>query len=61
MLAFLPAVVSCVTVGFLPPCEYADTEVTMNVPFSVNLETMSRIEFTLTSDASPTNSLEVRR
>ena len=59
MLVFLPAVAFGVTVGPLPSPEYADTEVTTNIPFAVSLETMSRIEFTLTFDASPTNAVEV--
>ena len=48
-----------VTLSQLPPSEYADTEVSTNIPFAVSLETMSRIEFTLTFDASPTNAVEV--
>ena len=59
MLAFLPAVVFGVTVESLPVSEYADTEVLTNIPFAVSLETMSRIEFALTFDASPTNAVEV--
>ena len=43
----------------LPAPEYADTEVSTNIPFAVSLDTMSRIEFTLTFDASPTNAVEV--
>ena len=43
----------------LPAPEYADTEVSTNIPFAVSLETMSRIEFALTFDASPTNAVEV--
>ena len=43
----------------LPAPEYADTEVSTNIPFAVSLETMSRVEFTLTFDASPTNAVEV--
>lgn len=48
-----------VTVGELPPCDYADTECSTNFPVSVNLATMSRFEFTLALDASPSNSVEV--
>ena len=43
----------------LPAPEYADTEVSTNIPFAVSLETLSRIEFALTFDASPTNAVEV--
>ncbi len=35
------------------------SEATTNVPFKVDFGTMSRIEFTLEFDASPTNSVEV--
>ena len=59
MLAFLPTVAFGVTVGALPLSEYADTEVSTNIPFAVSLDTMSRIEFALTFDASPTNAEEV--
>ena len=46
----------------LPPCEYADTEVSTNIPVAVSLESTSRLEFSLSLDASPTNAvaLEVR-
>ena len=48
-----------VTISQLPPSEYADTEATTNIPFAVSLDTMSRVEFTLSLDASPTNCVEV--
>ena len=48
-----------VTLSQLPPSEYADTEATTNIPFAVSLDTMSRVEFTLSLDASPTNCVEV--
>ena len=37
----------------------AFSEATTNIPFEVDFETMSRIEFTLALNASPTNSVEV--
>ena len=46
----------------VPPLPFdADilSESTTNVPFSVDFAAMSRIEFTLTFDASPTNCVEV--
>lgn len=46
-------------VGELPPSEFADTEVSTNLAFTVSFDTMSRIEFTLSLDASPTNSVDV--
>ena len=48
-----------VTISQLPPSEYADTEATTNIPFAVSLATMSRVEFTVSLDASPTNCVEV--
>ena len=59
MLAFLPAVAFGVTVEALPQSEYADTEVTTNIPFAVSFDTMSRVNFALSLDASPSNSVEV--
>ena len=59
MLAFLPAVALGVTVGPLPPSEYADAEVSTNVSVSVDLAKMTRMEFSLSLDASPTNCVEV--
>lgn len=48
-----------VTVGELPPCDYADTECSTNFPVAVDFSTMSRFEFSLALDASPSNSVEV--
>ena len=48
-----------VTLSQLPPSEYADTEATTNIPFAVSLAAMSRVEFTVSLDASPTNCVEV--
>lgn len=47
------------TVGELPSCDYADTEVSTNFPVTVDFREMSRIEFTLALDASPSNAVEV--
>ena len=47
-LLLLPSTAFGVAVGPLPAPEYADTEVSTNIPFAVSLETMSRIEFALT-------------
>ena len=55
----VPVVVRGVTVESLPPSEYADTEVSTNISFSVSFDSMSRLEFALSLDASPTNSVEV--
>ena len=45
-------------VGQLPPSAFADTEVSTNLPFAVSIDAMSRLEFTLSLDASPTNCVE---
>ena len=58
-LLLLPSTAFGVVDGLLPTPEYADTEVSTNISFAVSLDTMSRIEFTLTFDASPTNAVEV--
>ena len=44
MFAILPAVAFGVTVETLPPSEYADTEVSTNIPFAVSFDTMSGME-----------------
>ena len=48
-----------VTVGELPPCDYADTECSTNFQVAVDFATMSRFEFSLALDASPNNAVEV--
>ena len=58
ILAILPAAAFGVTVETLPPSEYADTEVSTNIAFAVSFDAMSRLEFTLSLDASPTNCVE---
>ena len=55
----LPTAAFGVAVGPLPPSEYADTEVATNIPFEVSFDTMSRVNFSLSLDASPSNSVEV--
>ena len=60
ILAILPTVAFGVTVESLPQSEYADTEVSTNIPFAVSFDTMSRVNFSLSLDASPSNSVEVR-
>ena len=59
ILAILPVAAFGVTVESLPPSEYADTEVSTNIPFAVSFDTMSRVNFSLSLDASPSNSVEV--
>ena len=58
MLILVPTVAVAATVGSLPQSEYADTEVSTNIVFAVSFDAMSRLEFTLSLDASPTNCVE---
>ena len=48
-----------ITVESLPASEYADTEVSTNVPFEVRFDAMSRMNFSISLEASPSNSVEV--
>ena len=48
-----------VTVSALPQSEYADTEVSTNIAFAVERPAMTRIEFSVALDATPTNNVEV--
>ena len=62
LLSFLlPAVALAVRVATLPfdASAGAISEATTNILFAVDFGTMSRIEFTLALDASPTNAVEV--
>ena len=58
-LALLPVAAFAVTVEPLPPSEYADTEISTNIAFVVDRTEMTRIEFTVALDATPTNNVEV--
>ena len=57
--ALLAATANGVTVPPLPAPEFADTEVSTNLPISVSFDAMSRMAFTLSLDASPSNCVEV--
>ena len=59
MILTLPAAALAVMVEPLPLSEYADTEVSTNIAFVVDRSTMTRIEFTVALDATPTNNVEV--
>ena len=59
MILFLPMAAFAVTVEPLPTSEYADTEVSTNIAFVVERPAMTRIEFTVELDATPTNNVEV--
>ena len=55
----LPMAALAVTVEPLPPSVYADTEVSTNICFVVDRAMMTRIEFTVALEATPTNNVEV--
>ena len=59
MILTLPMAALAVTVEPLPTSEYADTEVSTNIAFVVDRSMMTRIEFTVALDATPTNNVEV--
>ena len=55
----LAAFGSTVTIGPLPPPEFADTEVSTNIPIRVNLERLEWMRFALELSPSATNDIEV--
>ena len=57
-MAVLPVTAFGVTVEPLHVSDYADTEVSTNIPFVVGFDAMSRLEFTFSLDDSPTNCVE---
>ena len=56
---FAPMSLFAVTTSNLPSAEFADTEVSTNIAFAVERPAMTRIEFTVALDATPTNNVEV--
>ena len=58
-LMVLPLAALAFTVEPMPPCAYADTEVSTNIAFVVDRARMTRIEFSVALDATPTNNVEV--
>ena len=56
---FAPISVFAVTTSNLPSAEFADSEVSTNIAFAVERPAMTRIEFTVALDATPTNNVEV--
>ena len=58
-MILLPFAMFGTTVSELPLSEYADTEVSTNIAFVVERPVMTRIEFTVALDATPTNNVEV--
>ena len=59
LMAVMPLAVLAVTVESLPRSEYADTEVSTNVPIEVRFDAMSRMNFSISLEASPSNCVEV--
>ena len=61
LLTIFPLVAfgKAVTVEPLPPSEYADTEVSTNIPIRVNLERLDRMRFALELSPTATNDIEV--
>ena len=57
-MAVLPVAAFGVTVETLPQSEYADTEVSTNIPFEVRFDAMSRMNFLISLEASPSNCVE---
>ena len=58
-MALIPSVVFGVAVETLPQSEYADTEVSTNILFAISFDAMSRMNFSISLDASPSNCVEV--
>ena len=58
-LVLFPLVTFGATVSELPPSEFADTEVSTNVCFAIDRATMTRVEFVVALEATPTNNVEV--
>ena len=57
-MTVLPVAAFGVAVETLPQSEYADTEVSTNIPFMVSFDAMSRMNFSISLDASPSNCVE---
>ena len=58
-MAVFPVAAFGVTVEPLPISDYADTEVSTNIPFAVSFDAMSRMNFSILLEASPSNCVEV--
>ena len=58
-MAVLPVAAFGVTVEPLPMSDYADTEVSTNILFAVSFDAMSRMNFSISLEASPSNCVEV--
>ena len=58
-MAVLPVTAFGVTVEPLPISDYADTEASTNIPFAVSFDAMSRMNFSISLEVSPSNCVEV--
>ena len=59
IVAFLPVAAFGVTIETLPISDYADMEMSTNIPFEVSFDAMSRMNFSISLEASPSNCVEV--
>ena len=59
VFVLLPAMALGVTVETLSPGEFADTEVSTNIPFAVRFDALSRMNFSISLEATPSNCVEV--
>jgi len=59
ILPFLTMMTFGDTVGPLPPCAYADTEVSTNMPFAVETNRTDRFELTISLSATCSNCVEI--
>ena len=58
-MAILPVAAFGVTIETLPISGYADMEMSTNIPFEVSFDAMSRMNFSISLEASPSNCVEV--
>ena len=59
MLVFLPAVAFGVTVGALPPSEYADTEVTAYADLQIPARNARGLDIEMTFTGAASNNVEI--
>ena len=59
VLLLVPTMAFGVTVESLPPPQFIDAEVSTNIPFEVRFDAMSRMNFSISLEASPSNCVEV--
>ena len=58
-MVILPVAAFGVTIETLPISDYADMEMSTNIPFEVSFDAMSRMNFSISLEASPSNCVEV--